>query len=293
MYLPILNRDLWQLVTPEALMVGADMIIPGVPNIQRSNAAMPYVNDRRCLKRGEGAQLVFQILPTPEEAKLGMQGRMQRMWVAVAERQENVYVGILNVHPAGNYADRDFYLRPGAEIPFLPQHIVDITYPPRGSDIESVLQVKRRWSRDNLSMIMGDPVLNELLALADQSAVRELMEGTVSSAFGIGRTTGTGWTDKFITTGIKTQDGSEAFVEAVQPLQARSRQNTLLASAVCTRRQLQRASGETCEAIIIFLENNAGYSVYWFRTYRKAADGYEFDDLTAQFGDPVVFTPNV
>jgi hypothetical protein len=291
MHLPMLNRDLWQLVTPEALMVEVDLIIPGVPNIQRSNAAMPYVNDRRCLKRGEGAQLVFQILPTPEEAKLGMQGRMQRMWVAVAERQENVYVGILNVHPAGNYADRDFYLRPGAEIPFLPQHIVDITYPPQGADIESVLQVKRQWSRDNALLVVGDPLLDELLVLADQAAVRELMEGVVSSAFGIGRTTATTWSDRWVTTGIKMTDGSEAFMAAVQPLQ--ERQQTLLASAVCTQRQVQLISGRTAAAIVMFLENSVGYAVCWVRVYRKTADGYEFDDLMPQFATPVVFTRGV
>jgi hypothetical protein len=41
---------------------------------------------------------------------------------------------------------------------------------------------------------------------------------------------------------------------------------------------------------MIFLENAASYSVYWIRTYCKTADGYEFNDFIAQFGEPVVLS---
>jgi hypothetical protein len=117
--------------------------------------------------------------------------------------------------------------------------------------------------------------------------VKLLLENNCRSALGLGRAIGQTLTDDFITTGIVSD--SEAFMEAVQPLQERARQGTLQASAVCTHRQLQRASGTTMNAIVIFLENAAGYSVYWVRTYRQTADGYEFDDFEAQFGEPLVF----
>lgn len=290
MYLPTLNCDLWQLLLPEDCT--ADFMMTGTPRMERSTAAIPYATDQKTLKRGEGVLLIFQIQPTPDEMAPGMQGRIQRMWVAVSERCGEYYVGILNTHPSGSYANRDFYLSPGAEIPFLPQHIVDINRPPFGFDVKKILQTdpRRLWSRDNLvQRSMGDPVLNELLQLADQNAIKRLKESDSRSAFGIGCTTGQTWTDKFITTGIDFLSDSEAFTEAVQPLQKRAIQQTLQASAVCTYRQLQRASGALSNTIIIFLENDRGYSVYWIRTYRQTADGYELDDLTAQFGEPIVF----
>ncbi|NJR69678.1 MAG: hypothetical protein HC771_14210 [Synechococcales cyanobacterium CRU_2_2] len=221
-----------------------------------------------------------------------MMGRIQRLWVAVSERVDDYYIGILNEHPAENYANRDFYLSPGAEVPFLSHHIVDISRPPFGFDIRKVLQTnpKRLWSRDaQVQPSMGDPILHELFQLADQNAIKRLQEGNCRSAFGIGRTTGQTWTDKFITTGVDFPTDDEAFMEAVQPLQEQVRQRKLQASAVCTYRQLQRTSGTAMNAIVIFLENAVGYSVYWIRTYRTTSDGYELDDLTAQFGEPLVF----
>jgi hypothetical protein len=288
MRLANLNYDLWQLLQPEELTVDAAV---GVAASQsRSPAAMPYITGNKLLKRGESALLIFRIQPTPEEMGPGMMGRIQRLWVAIAERVGDYYIGILNEHPAGNYTNRDFYLSPGAEIPFQSHHIVDINRPPFGFDIRKVLQTnpRRLWSRDaQMQPSMGDPILQELLQLADKEAIRLLQESSCRSAFGIGRTTGQTWTDKFITTGINSD--SEALMEAVQPLQERASQGTLQASAVCTYRQLQRASGPAMNAIAIFLENAAGYSVYWIRTYHQTTDSYEFDNWVVQFGEPVVF----
>jgi hypothetical protein len=290
MRLPNLNIDLWQLLQPEELVI--DAVVGNAPvDPRRSPAALPYASDRKMLKRGEGALLIFQMQPTPDEMNPGMQGRIQRLWVAVAERCGDFYIGILNVHPSGHYANRDFYLAPRAEIPFLPHHIVDVNYPPFGFNTQTVLQTdpKRLWARDNLHQFMGDPVLRELLDLADRNAMKEVQEGTVSSAFGIGHTTGKTWSDRLISTGIRTTDGSDALMEAVQPLQERAQQKTLLASVVCNYRRLQRASGEESNAIVMLLENAIGYAVYWIRTYRQTSQGYEFDELIAQFGAPVVF----
>jgi tetratricopeptide (TPR) repeat protein len=294
MRLPNLNYDLWQLLTMEDCISRIDAVMPGTSTLQRSPAAIPYAAGLQILQRGEAAKLIFEISPTCEEIESGMPYRTKQMWVAIAERRENYYIGILNEHPHPNYVNCDFYLRPGAEIPFLPQHIIDVDRPPSGFDVETVLQPQKIWSSEaNPPLVMGDPVLDELLNLTDRHAMRDVQQDTFTSAFGIGSTTGQTWSDRFIGTGITTQDGSEALTEALQPLQERARQNTLLASAICTRRQLQRTSGETSEAIVIFLENPIGYSVYWIRTYRKTASGYEFDDLVAQFGKPAVFLPGI
>jgi hypothetical protein len=291
MRLANLNYDLWQLLQPEELTVDAAVRV--AINQSRSPAAIPYATGKKILKRGESALLIFRIQPTPEEMTPGMMSRIQRMWVAISEHINDHYIGILNAHPAGNYADRDFYLYPGAEIPFQAHHIVDIDRPPFGFNIRKILQTdpRRLWPRDEqIQPSVGDPILCELLQLAEQNAIKRLQESNYRSAFGIGRTTGQTWTDKFITTGINSD--SEAFMEAVQPLQERANQGTLQASAVCTYRQLQRASGETMDAIVIFLENAAGYSVYWIRSYRETANGYELDDFNTQFSEPVVFGHN-
>ncbi|WP_052754341.1 hypothetical protein [Calothrix sp. 336/3] len=294
MRLANLNYDLWQLLQPEEFT--ADAVVGSVATKnQRSPAAIPYVTGEKILKRGESALLMFRIQPTPEEMRPGMMGRIQRMWVAIAERCGDHYIGILNSHPAGNYTNRDFYLSPGAEIPFLPHHIIDIDRPPWGFDIETVLQTdtRRLWCRDaEAQPSMGDPILSNLLQLADKTAIRRLTDSTCRSAFGIGHTTGQTWTDMFITTGIDFLSDSEALMEAVQPLRERVSQGTLQASAVCTYRHIQRTSGLVANAIMILLENTCGYSVYWFRTYRQTSDGYEFDDLTAQFGTAMVFGDN-
>ena len=292
MQLPSLNYDLWRLMTLEDCISGTDAMMPGTPTLQRSPAAIPYAADLQTLQRGDGAKLIFQIAPTPEEMASGQQYRIQQMWVAVAERYDGFYIGILNSHFPDKYANRDFYLRNGAEIPFLPQHIVDINHPPSGFDIETILQPQKTWSReDTQSLVMGDPVLSELLDLAARNAVKLVKEEACPSAFGIGHTTGKTWSDRLISTGVQTQDGSDGLSEAVYPLQERVRQKTLLASAVCNYRRLQRASGETADSIVILLENAAGYSVYWVQTYHKTTDGYKFDDLVAQFGEPIVFVP--
>jgi hypothetical protein len=282
--------DLWQLIQPEHLALDENDREAPIDQ-PRSPAALPYASNLKTLQRGEGAMLIFHMQPTPDEITPGLPGRIQTLWVAVTERCGDYYIGVLTEHPAGNYADRDFYLAPGAEVPFLPLHIVDVYYPPLDFDIEKVLQrdSRRLWSRDDSQQLMGDPVLNELLTLADHKAVKELQEKTASLAFGIGRTTGQTWTDRLMMTVSNTLNGADAFMEAVTPLRERAQQKTLVASVICNHRVIQRTSGEESMAIVMLLENAIGYAIFWLRTYRLTPQGYEFDELTAQFCDAVVF----
>jgi hypothetical protein len=71
------------------------------------------------------------------------------MWVVVAERVGEAYIGLLVNQPGTVEPDDEVYLCYGAEIPFLPEHVVDINAPP-ADDAELHLgrEPARRWPRD-------------------------------------------------------------------------------------------------------------------------------------------------
>lgn len=52
------------------------------------------------------------------------------MWVIVSERVGDGYIGILDNKPASVDESQHFYLCRGAEVPFLPEHVIDIADPP-------------------------------------------------------------------------------------------------------------------------------------------------------------------
>ena len=52
------------------------------------------------------------------------------MWVLVAERLGGGYIGILDSQPASVERSDNVYLCFGAEIPFFPEHVIDIADPP-------------------------------------------------------------------------------------------------------------------------------------------------------------------
>ena len=88
-------------------------------------------------------KLVFDIKTLEEDGNAGIQG--ERMWVIVAEKRGDVYIGRLDdepdVGPGG-----DGYLQRGAEIPFLPEHIVDIhDPPPEYAAARLAVPPSRRW----------------------------------------------------------------------------------------------------------------------------------------------------
>jgi hypothetical protein len=53
------------------------------------------------------------------------------MWVIVSETIDGGYIGILDNQPASIPVDASDYLCFGAEVPFLPEHIIDIAQPPQ------------------------------------------------------------------------------------------------------------------------------------------------------------------
>jgi hypothetical protein len=84
---------------------------------------LPPLEERQCLTRGQAAKLIFEIESVDDEGAIQVQG--ERIWVIVAERHGDYYIGILDGQPASIEPDEDSYLCFGTEIPFMPEHVID------------------------------------------------------------------------------------------------------------------------------------------------------------------------
>jgi hypothetical protein len=72
------------------------------------------------------------------------------MWVIVSERQDGYYIGLLDNQPASFEPSDDVYLCFGAEIPFSPEHVIDIADPPQEYVAWQLSQKPERiWPRDH------------------------------------------------------------------------------------------------------------------------------------------------
>ena len=87
---------------------------------------LPSRRERDALAPGVAAKLLF-VIETREGGSLVDRG-VDRMWVIVKRRAGNAYVGVLANDPG--VAD-GLTLRPGAEILFGPEHVIEIDHPPR------------------------------------------------------------------------------------------------------------------------------------------------------------------
>jgi tetratricopeptide (TPR) repeat protein len=94
--------------------------------VETGNFSITDLEARQNLYRGSAAQLIFHYsnIITP-----GINSFIELMWVVISEVQNNFYIGLLYNQPVYREQSEDFYLRPGAEILFLPEHILDIQYP--------------------------------------------------------------------------------------------------------------------------------------------------------------------
>ena len=107
---------------------------------------IPSRNDRENLRRGQAAKLVFDI-ETDDAGKVVVGG--ERMWVIVAEKHEDTYIGILDNQPASVEPGETVYLCFGAEIPFRAEHVADIGDPPAEYVEWQLGQVpERHWPRN-------------------------------------------------------------------------------------------------------------------------------------------------
>ena len=107
---------------------------------------IPSLDKRKNLHRGHAAKLIFDIEAKEQDGSLTVGG--ERMWVIVAERVGEFYIGILDNEPSIEPGP-ETYLSFGSEIPFSPEHVIEIAEPP-AAYIEWQLKqpAERSWPRD-------------------------------------------------------------------------------------------------------------------------------------------------
>jgi hypothetical protein len=113
---PTLERDGWRLDSGEERSLATPDTFTIPPREVREN-----------LRPGDLAQLIFEIACEEEDGSVELQG--ERMWVLVVEGDHHGYLGILSNRPISVSEDSEFYLIWGAEIPFWPEHVIDVTEP--------------------------------------------------------------------------------------------------------------------------------------------------------------------
>jgi hypothetical protein len=135
MRLPSLKRDFWELQSGEQMH-----------REHPDTFWIPPLDRRQNLRRGQFAQLIFEISGRDRNGNTEVLG--ERMWVIVMERVGDAYIGILDNELVSIEPAHDVYLCYGAEIPFLPEHVIKIDDEP-AEDSEWLLGRKpqRRWPR--------------------------------------------------------------------------------------------------------------------------------------------------
>jgi hypothetical protein len=117
MKLPTIERDLWRLRSGELSHQASP-----------DRFWIPDRLDRQNLRVGQAAKLIFEIYTPGMDGAASVSG--ERMWVIVSERVGDGYIGILDNEPASGDQSERSYLCLGAEVPFLPEHVIDIADPP-------------------------------------------------------------------------------------------------------------------------------------------------------------------
>jgi hypothetical protein len=109
---------------------------------------LPERARREQLRRGQAARLLFEIEGEADDGTV--ERTVERMWVIVAERVDDGYVGVLDNRPASLDPAPNVYLVEGAEVPFWPEHVIDIAEPPAEWAEHRLGQPPtRRWPRDD------------------------------------------------------------------------------------------------------------------------------------------------
>lgn len=90
---------------------------------------LPDLDDRKSLKRGDAAKLIFNIKGIDENGDSVIE--VERIFVIVSERVGDQYIGILDAQPLCIDKNQEGgYLCFGAEIPFSSEHVIVIDRPP-------------------------------------------------------------------------------------------------------------------------------------------------------------------
>lgn len=135
MRFPQMEVDYWTLVSGEERHRSAP-----------ETFMIPSLEERRGLQVGDGAKLIFEIESEDEFGEISRD--YERMWVVVSEVRPLYFIGRLTNTPIGCHRKSNFYLTENVEVPFLPQHIIDIDRPPQAFlDALFSESPKKRWSR--------------------------------------------------------------------------------------------------------------------------------------------------
>lgn len=134
MRLPVLEVDGWELESGEDRHVAAP-----------ETFAIPARPARERLRPGQAAKLLFRIGCDQSDDFADVD--VERMWVVVTGRIGGLYLGVLSNQPATIVATDDAYLVRGAEVPFGPEHVIDIDDPP-AEYVEEITRTSpaRLWS---------------------------------------------------------------------------------------------------------------------------------------------------
>src|SRR4029450_12692043 len=134
MRLPRIDTDSWELRSAEESH-----------RLNPDTFSIPPREAREGLRRGQAARLIFDI-ETDDGGRMVVGG--ERMWVIVADKQGDTYIGILDNQPATVEPGERVYLCFGAEIPFRAGHVIDIGDPPSEYVEWQLGQTpERRWPR--------------------------------------------------------------------------------------------------------------------------------------------------
>jgi hypothetical protein len=136
MRLPTLEKNYWHLLSGEQLH-----------HDHPDSFWIPPRDDREQLRIGQAVKLYFEIQSETDAGETTLSS--ERMWVIVAERVSDGYIGILDNQPASIESSDEVYLCFGAEIPFFPEHVIDIADPPTDYVQWQLAQPpERQWRRD-------------------------------------------------------------------------------------------------------------------------------------------------
>jgi hypothetical protein len=102
---------------------------------------IPDAATREGLKVGDFAKLIFEIAVDNVEGPISI----ERMWVIVREAGAGGYFGLLDNEPDAIAENDEFWV--GTEIPFAPEHVIDIQAADDESRALAAQPSRRSWPR--------------------------------------------------------------------------------------------------------------------------------------------------
>lgn len=103
---------------------------------------IPSLDARRSLEIGDFAKLIFEISVGNQNEPISV----ERMWVVVREVADARYYGLMDNEPDAIAQNDEFWL--GTEIPFGPEHVIDIQPRDDASVAMAAQEPLKKWPRN-------------------------------------------------------------------------------------------------------------------------------------------------